>query len=266
MSMTYRFDSALMRAPGRSVNAGLRAVDRGAPSFKALCADHARYRAALEAAGAAVEVLPALEAFPDSVFMEDPALVFTEGAILLRPGAPSRSGEAEALRPALEQRFARVLTLDEGHADGGDVLVTPRRVYIGLSARTDRPGAAALVRALAALGKSAEVVEPPPGVLHLKTACSLLDEERLLVTPQLDGLAAFRGFERVVVPAGEEAAANALRVNDVLLLSEGSPRTAGMLEAAGLRVRTLPTEQVALLDAGLSCLSLRWWRGQGAVR
>ncbi|NBU24331.1 MAG: dimethylarginine dimethylaminohydrolase [Gammaproteobacteria bacterium] len=261
--MTFRFDAALMRAPGRSVTSGLRAVDRGAPSFEALCDEHARYRAALQAAGVEVAVLPALEPFPDSVFMEDPALVFTEGAIVLRPGAPSRRGEAEALRPALESRFARVLTLADGHADGGDVLVTPRCVYIGLSARTDRAGAAALLRALAEFGKAAEIVEPPAGVLHLKTACSLLDQDRLLVTRELAGLPAFAGFERLVLPSGEEAAANALRVNDVLLLSAGHPRTADMLVAAGLRVEALPTGQVALLDAGLSCLSLRWLRGAG---
>lgn len=261
--MTFRFDSALMREPGRSVTAGLRAVDRGAPSYDALCAEHAAYRAALEGAGVTVEMLSALEPFPDSVFMEDPALVFTEGAIVLRPGAPSRRGEAEALRPALQARFARVLTLTEGYADGGDVLVTPGRVFIGLSARTDRAGAASLVRALAELGRPAEIVQPPPGVLHLKTACSLLDEERLLVTAGLAGLPAFAGLGRIVVPAGEEAAANALRVNDVLLLSADHPRTAEMLQAAGLEVIALPTRQVALLDAGLSCLSLRWWRGSG---
>ena len=259
--MSHHFDSALMRAPGRSVSTGLRAVDRGAPSFEGLCDEHARYRAALASAGVGVEVLPALEEFPDSVFMEDPALVFTEGAILLRPGAPSRYGEAAALRPALESRFGRVLTLAEGHADGGDVLVTPRCVYIGISARTDRRGAMALVRALALLGKRAEVVEPPPGVLHLKTACSLLDDARLLVTAELVGLPAFAAFERLIVPVGEETAANALRVNDVLLLSEGHPRTAEMLADAGLRVIGLPTRQVGLLDAGLSCLSLRWRNG-----
>ena len=263
-AMSHRFDHALMRRPGRSVTAGLRAVDRGAPSFEALCDEHDRYRAALEAAGVTVEVLPALEDFPDSVFMEDPALVFTEGAILLRPGAPTRRGEAQALRPALETRFARVLTVAEGDADGGDVLVTPRGVYIGLSARTDRRGAAALAQALAEFGKRAEIVEPPPGVLHLKTACSPLDEGRLLVTTQLAGLPAFAGFDRIVVPAGEEAAANALRVNDVLLLSEGYPRTAALLRAAGLRTVELPTRQVGLLDAGLSCLSLRWLSPQQA--
>ncbi|MFN5011624.1 MAG: dimethylarginine dimethylaminohydrolase, partial [Gammaproteobacteria bacterium] len=148
--MSHRFDHALMRRPGRSVTAGLRAVDRGAPSFEALCDEHDRYRAALEAAGVTVEVLPALEDFPDSVFMEDPALVFTEGAILLRPGAPTRRGEAQALRPALETRFARVLTVAEGDADGGDVLVTARGGSRGLSGRPARRGAAARAPARAA--------------------------------------------------------------------------------------------------------------------
>src|SRR5438105_2099 len=95
----FTFDNAIVRAPATSIVAGLRAVDRGSPSHAAVEAEHAAYVAALRAAGVAVEVLPALEAFPDSMFVEDPALVFPEAAILLRPGAPSRFGETEAIAP-----------------------------------------------------------------------------------------------------------------------------------------------------------------------
>ena len=259
--MVTRFDRAIVREPAPSVVDGLRAVDRGAPTHDGVRAEQVAYIAALEDAGVRVDLLPPLDAFPDSLFVEDPALVFAEAAIVLRPGAPSRAGEAAALRPELERRFQRVLALEDGHAEGGDVLVTEEAVFIGLSARTDRAGAAALARALAALGRKAVVVEPPPGVLHLKTACSLLDEARLLVTRELDALPEFAGFERLVVPADEEGAANALRVNDRVLLSAGHPRTRDLLETDGYRVVELETRQVGLLDAGLSCLSLRWSRG-----
>jgi dimethylargininase len=252
------FDNAIVRTPARSVVDGLRAVDVGAPSFDGVMAEHAAYVRALEAAGVAVEALPALEAFPDSVFVEDAALVFGAGAIVLRPGAPSRRGEIAEIAPVLERRFARVLRLGEGTADGGDVLATPRGVFIGLSARTDAAGAAGLTHLLAELGFAARVVTTPPGVLHFKSDCALLDEETVLATPALAGSGVFEGFSVLVTPAGEEPAANAVRVNDRLLISDAFPRTAAMLDGAGYTLTPLATREIAKIDAGLSCMSLRW--------
>ena len=165
----FEFDNAIVRAPASSVVDGLRAVDRGAPTLAGVRAEHEAYVAALEAAGVSVQRLPALDAFADSIFVEDPALVFPEGAIVLRPGAASRFGEAAAIAPVLRSRFATVLELPgPGFADGGDVLVTPCAVMIGLSDRTDRIGADALVARLVELGRTGVVVTTPPGVLHFK--------------------------------------------------------------------------------------------------
>ncbi len=93
----YNFNSAIVRKPSRSVVHGLSANNHSAPDYEGVCAEHDAYIAALETAGVAVTVLPALEPYPDSIFVEDPTLVFTEGAILLRPGASSRLGEPEDL-------------------------------------------------------------------------------------------------------------------------------------------------------------------------
>src|ERR1700761_6158096 len=111
---TARFDSAIVRRPASSVINGLRAEDRGSPTFAGVAAEHGAYIAALEAAGVAVQVLDPLEDFPDSIFVEDPALVFTEGAVLLHPGAASRAGEREFIAPVLKDRFETVLTIAEG--------------------------------------------------------------------------------------------------------------------------------------------------------
>src|SRR6185295_7860849 len=119
----FDFNSAIVRLPGKSVVDGLRANAGASPTHAAVLAEHAAYVNALRAAGVQVQVLPALEDFPDSIFVEDPALVFSEAAILLRPGAPSRMAEARELAPTLKQRFAEVLQLREGFADGGDILV-----------------------------------------------------------------------------------------------------------------------------------------------
>ncbi len=255
----FRFDSALVRTPARSVVRGLRADDRGDPSYAGVLREHDAYVAALRAAGVEVTVLPPLEAFPDSVFVEDPALVFAEGAILLRPGVVARAGEVAEIGSALREIFDTVLELPgSGFADGGDVLVTPRGVMIGLSARTDRAGAEALLACLRQLGHDGGIVETPAGVLHFKTDCSLLDEDSVFSTRRLARSGAFEGFRQILVPEGEEAAANALRVNDVLLVAAAFPRTIAMLDGLGYKVVPVETTEVGRIDAGLSCMSLRW--------
>lgn len=237
---------------------GLRAVDRGAPTREGVQAELDGYVRALGNAGVAVETLPALEEFPDSVFVEDPALVFTEGAIVLRPGAATRLGEAMAMAPELGRRFGRVLELGDGFAEGGDVLTTTRSVMIGLSARTNEAGAMALKSRLEQLGRRATIVRTPSDVLHFKTDCSLLDEETILSTERLASSGVFDGYRVILTPAGEEKAANALRVNDRVFVGADFPRTADMLASAGYDVLPLPSGQIGLLDAGFSCLSLRW--------
>src|SRR6187402_574734 len=178
----FDFDHAILRAPGKSVVDGLRAEGGPSPTFAGVAAEHRAYAAALGEAGVAVDLLPALNGYPDSVFVEDPALVFPEGAILLRPGAATRIGEVPHLEAALARHFDAVLRIDTGHADGGDVLVTPDLILIGLSSRTDQAGAIALAAALATWGRKARIVSPPKGALHLKTAVSLIDEETVLTT------------------------------------------------------------------------------------
>ena len=255
----FDFTRAIVRAPGASVVRGLRAGGQDDPTYEGVLAEHAAYGTALEASGVAVELLPALEDFPDSVFVEDPALVFSEGAILLRPGAPSRIGEAETLAPILGDRFDRLLRVEQGHADGGDILATPGMVHIGLSARTDRAGAEQLGHLLAALGRASRIVQPPAGTLHLKTGCTLVDEETILATRAIAASMLFADFRILIVPEGEEAAANALRVNDVVLAGGGFPRTIDLLDRHGLRVVPLATGEIGRIDAGLSCMSLRWY-------
>lgn len=181
----HAFNRAIVRTPSRSVIDGLRAVNIGAPSYEGVLREHADYMRALERLGVKVETLPALDGFPDSIFVEDTALVFTQGAILLRLGAPTRRGEAAEMAATLERNFERVLRLEDGTAEGGDVLTTPRAVFIGVSARTSVAGAAALVSLLAEFGLQGVVVNTPPGVLHLKSDCSMLDDETVLCTSRL---------------------------------------------------------------------------------
>lgn len=254
----FAFNRAIVRRPGASAVTGLRAGGGPDPDLAGILAEHAAYVAALRDAGLTVTELEPLEDYPDAIFVEDPALVFTQGAVLLTPGAPSRAGEAAFLRPALEAAFERVLTLPEGFADGGDVLAMGERVYIGLSGRTDGTGAEALRRVLAELDLSAEVVETPPEVLHLKTGCTQLDEETLLVLPELAGHPLFAAYRQIVVPEGERGGSNVLRLADRVLASKRFPRLLERLNAEGYRVVALDTAEIAKIDAGLTCMSLRW--------
>jgi dimethylargininase len=254
----FDFDSAIVRTPAPSVVDGLRVGDHAGPSYEGVLAEFHAYVAALEAAGVAVETLPALDAFPDSVFVEDPAFVLPEGAIVLRPGTASRIGEAGEIESTLRRRFERVLTLDAGFADGGDVLILPGEIVIGLSGRTDQAGAESFVASMRALGRIARIAETPPGVLHFKTACALIDEETVIATPPLAAAGGFEGFDVLITPAGEEKAANLIRVNDKVLIGADYPRTAEKLAGRGYDLVPLDVAEIRKIDAGLSCMSLRW--------
>jgi len=256
---SYTFTHAICRRPGLSVAHGLRDADTGDPSPEAFAREHAAYVAALEATGAEVTVLEPLEAFPDSVFVEDPALCVAGAAILLRPGAPSRFGEREAAREALSAHFDTVIDLPEGgFVDGGDILVTGREALVGLSARTDEAGVEDLKVILDGLGVPLRIVRTPPEILHFKTECGLLDDDTIFATRALITTGCFAGYSLIECPEGEEGAANLIRFNDQVLVSEGYPETVRMLRAAGYLVTVLSTREAARVDGGLSCMSLRF--------
>ncbi|MEM9201296.1 MAG: arginine deiminase family protein [Actinomycetota bacterium] len=252
-----RFTAALVRPPSPSVVDGLRAIDGPDPDFDAFVAEHAGYCDALAAAGMRVEVMEELDAFPDAVFVEDAALCVGSHATVLRPGAPSRAGEADAIVADLEARFATVARVEDGFVDGGDILVTATEVLVGLSARTDRVGVEALAVAVEPAGLPVRVVETPADVLHFKTDCAIIDDTTIFSTRRLAVSGCFDGYDVIECPDGEEAAANLIRVNDRVLMRTGFPKTEALLRAAGYEVVTVPADEAARIDGGLSCMSLR---------
>ena len=257
--LSYRFRSAIVRPPGQSVVSGLRAVNRGEPDHATYLAEHAHYCHALAEAGVEVQTLPALEAFPDSVFVEDTALCLPQGIVILRPGAPSRRGEADAMAEDCKVLDLPVLRLGgAGTIDGGDILVTDREILIGASERSNREGFDQLSAIVSKWGYEIRMVRTPERVLHFKSDCSVLGPETILATYRLSTEACFGDYDVLEVPRGEEPAANSIRVNDTVLVPAGYPATAAMIEAAGFNVRTVPATQAALLDGGLSCQSLRY--------
>ena len=254
---SYRFTHAVSRMPGKSIANGLRAVSGPNPDADRFQQEHHAYVACLKSAGAEVTLLPPLEAFADSVFVEDPALCAGGSAIILRPGAESRFGEAEHIAPALEAIFGKVTRLEKGYVDGGDILLTDTEAMIGVSARTNEDGINALEPILTALGYDIRIVHTPTGVLHFKSDCGLLDEKTIFSTPLLASSNCFDGYKVIETPQGEEAAANLIRFNDYVIMRAGFPKTKALLENHGYRVRELSADQAARVDGGLSCMSLR---------
>lgn len=254
----YRFEHAIVRKPAPSVVDGLRASDTGTPDYALMCEHHDDYIAALRDAGVAVIELPALDAYPDACFVEDTALCLPEGAVLMRPGAPTRAGEVAEIEAELSARVGRVASLGEGFIEGGDILVCAGEILVGRSARTDEAGIAALRQCLEPWGYRLREVAAPADVLHFKTDCGLLDEETILATPRLDASGCFRDYRVIHTAAGEEAAANAIRVNDQVIMPAGFPETAERLRSAGYRLREVGNSECAKIDGGMSCLSLRF--------
>jgi dimethylargininase len=256
---SFRFSHAITRRPSPSITQGLRAVDTGAPDLARMLAHHADYVAALRATGAQVIELASLDDFPDSVFVEDTALCLPEGAIIMRPGAPSRLGEAGAMEPHLRALYGQIAHITApGHVEGGDILVTGREVLAGRSARTDAEGLTQLRAIVTGWGHAFREVVTPPGVLHFKTDCSLLDAETILATPRLAASGCFDGYRVIHTAPDEDAAANAIRFNDVVLMAQGFPATRDRLLRAGFSVQAIGNTECAKLDGGMSCLSLRF--------
>jgi dimethylargininase len=177
MSFSTHFTHAITRRPAASITAGLRAVDTGTPDLGLMQAHHDAYVATLKSTGATVVELPPLEAYPDSVFVEDTALCLPQGAVVMRPGAPSRLGEAAEMAPHLKALYGQVVAITgaDSFIEGGDILVTEREILVGRSARTNAAGIAELTRLVTPWGHKVTEVHTPPGVLHFKTDCSLLD-------------------------------------------------------------------------------------------
>lgn len=256
-----RFTRAIACPPADSYAHGLTNATLGAPDLALARAQHAAYGAALRELGVQVTLLPAEPAYPDSTFVEDTAIVTAKGAILCRPGAPSRAGEVHSMRAALQQLLAHdVAAITEpGTVDGGDICQAGNHFFIGLSARTNDAGADQLGRWLHGKGYTSSTISirNDPTLLHLKSGLTWLGGTHLLVAPALAKRAVLANYALTVTAPGEEYAANAVLINGAVLMAEGYPETAARVAALGHRVILLAMSEFQKMDGGLSCLSIR---------
>lgn len=253
---------ALVRRPASTLatSCELTHLDRVPIDFARIESQHAAYLATLRAAGLELVELPPLPEQPDSVFVEDAAVVLDDLAILARPGTASRVDEPARLRPALQAMGLRIAALQApATLDGGDVLRIGRRLYVGQGTRTNEHGIAWLAQQAVPLGF--EVVAVRLGrSLHLKTAVTALDDGTLLANRAWVDLAPFGAMRVLDVDAGEPFAANLLRLPGALLFNAAFPATRRIVEAhartAGLEVRAVDIGEFGKAEAGLTCLSV----------
>lgn len=216
---------------------------------------HGAYCAALRSRGCELLELPVLEDYPDSVFVEDTALVFDELAVLTQPGAISRRGEVESVGMALSAFRPLARIVGEGTIDGGDVLRIGREVYVGRSARSNDAGIKQLQALLAPHGYRVHGLVTHD-CLHLKSAVTRVDEATVLVQPRWVDAAPFAHLRCIEVDASEEHAANALLAGSGLVYPDCFPRTRERLERAGIAVTAVDVSELQKAEGAVTCCSL----------
>lgn len=216
---------------------------------------HKAYQDCLADLGVLMVSLPAEPGLPDAVFVEDPAVVVDEVAVISIMGAPSRRPEARSLANALSRYRPLKFLVEPATLDGGDVLRVGRSVFVGLSRRTNRDSIAQLSDLLRTYDYRVQAVEVR-GCLHLKSACSYIGNDTILVNRSWIDAERLRGFDLLDVPGEEPAAANALLLNDVVIMPASFPKTRALLEQRGFRVRAIDVSELQKAEAGVTCTSL----------
>ena len=255
------FRRAIVRPPAANFADGLTTADLGCPDLPLAMAQHALYCRALEQCRLQITYLEADACYPDSTFVEDTAILMEHGALLSRPGAPSRAGEVKQMRQVLESFYPAVDEISApGTLDGGDICEAGNHFFIGVSERTNEAGAQQLAAWLAQRGVTSSCIDirGMSGLLHLKSGIAYLGDGRLVVVDALARCASFEGYQVILAPAGEEYAANCVRINDFVLVVANFPRFATIIQELGYRTIQLDMSEYRKMDGGLSCLSLRF--------
>ncbi|MCK4801973.1 MAG: hypothetical protein KAS84_08270 [Anaerolineales bacterium] len=252
------YTRAIVKTPGKSFVRGITTANLGPPDHAKALVQHREYIQVLEDCGLEVLVLEADEAYPDSTFVEDTALITPHCAIITNPGAPSRKGETGAIKEVLQNFFPELEEVQEpGTAEGGDIMRVGSQYFIGLSNRTNPEGAQQIITILEKYGLSGSVVQLEE-VLHLKTGISYLERNTMVAAGEFLSKAEFKKYQILEITAREKYAANSLWVNGTVLVPQGFPQTQEAIEYMGYRTKAVDVSEFRKMDGGLSCLSLRF--------
>ena len=167
--MTYSFKNAIIRKPNKSIQNGLSSQNLH-PQYEIVLEEHSNYIKAMKEAGLKINLLEPLEEFPDSIFVEDPALTYKSNVIILNPFDPSRNGERNIIKEEIKHFFHNMLFVEDGFVEGGDILNINNHFIIGLSNRTNKLGADNLSKILQSLGATVEICKTPDEICLLYTS------------------------------------------------------------------------------------------------
>jgi dimethylargininase len=237
------------------VNCELTFISRQAIDLSTACEQHRAYEKLLEKLGARVISLPAEPALPDSMFVEDPAIVLDELAVILPLGTESRRPEAASLAQALAPFRTIEYVKPPGALEGGDVLRVDRKLFVGLSTRTNAEG----IRQLTAILSSHDydvIPVPVSGCLHLKSAVTYLGQNTLLANRAWCDGKPLAGYHWIDVAPEEPHAANALALVETVIFPASFPRTRALLEDRAFHVTPLDISELQKAESGLTCSSL----------
>jgi dimethylargininase len=248
---------AIVRAVARSFDRAITMAPLESPiDVDRAIAQHDAYVEALQELGLSIASVATDDDCPDCCFVEDVAVVAGGIALVTRPGAVSRRAEVEPVAAALAARMPIVRMEAPATAEGGDVLRVGRRLYVGRSARTNDAGIQRMAEVFGEGGHEVVGVDLPVGVLHLKSVCSALGEDVVLLAEGTIAPWVFAGARVLIVPAGEAHASNAVGYGGAAVIAAGCPRTAAMVEAAGVRVIPVDTGEIRKADGALTCMSI----------
>ena len=252
------FSRAIVRTPCKNLVNGITSANLGKPDYARALLQHRHYIDALKQCGLQVTILDPDETCPDSVFVEDTALITPRCAVITNPGAASRRGEVEAVAAVLNDLNRPVRRIHApGTLDAGDVMMVGSHYYIGLSGRTNAEGARQLTAILNDYGMTGSTIKLDR-VLHLKTGVAYLENNYLAATGEFLCHPDFRKYKILEIAAEESYAANCVWINDRVLVPSGYPAARKTIEAAGYLVITVDVSEFRKVDGGLSCLSLRF--------
>jgi dimethylargininase len=230
-------------------------LERQAINVELARRQHRQYEEALAALGCQVHSLPAEPELPDSVFVEDTAVVLDELAIISRPGADSRKSETVSIARVLGL-YRQLYTIESpGTMDGGDVLCLGKTIYAGLSSRSNQPAVEQMMVLMKPYGYMVKGVEVS-GCLHLKSAVTQVAEDTLLINPEWVEVSIFKGMYIIEVDPSEPYSANALLIGNRLIYPSSYPRTRRRLEEHGLSVTTVDVSELIKAEGAVTCCSL----------
>lgn len=255
------FKNVIVRRPCKSMLEGITtSPELGTVDYENALKQHDSYIQALKQTGVEVTVLEANEAYPDSCFVEDPAVITPYCAIITNPGTESRNGEKEEIIQTIKKFFSedKIFRIkNPGTMEGGDVMLVGDTYYVGLSRRTNVDGFVQFRTIVEQFGMKAIAV-PVTDILHLKTGVVFVSANHMLISGEFKERPEFDKFDKFEVPDEEAYGANVIFMNDKVIVAEGYPTVLAKLKEWGYETVVTDTSEYKKIDGGLTCLSLRF--------